>query len=273
MQRRSLLKGGILLGSCLPFSRNLNAEAGSSKRTLVIDAHCHAGKGEEMSAPWSTYADPEVTLRRAAEVGIDKTILFPINNPSFEKANAELARIIERYPDKFIGFAKHDPVREAGRIKEMLTHEVRELGLKGLKLHHLPSREVLDAVAELRIPILYHPDRVSDFHMLATEYPQINFIVAHLGSFASHDYTEHLAAIDLAKRYPNVFLETSSVVFQEYLEMAARELPAEKLIFGTDGPLVDSRVELYKIRLLKLPLESETKVLAGNILRLLSMKS
>jgi uncharacterized protein len=76
-------------------------------------------------------------------------------------------------------------------------------------------------------------------------------------------------AIDVAKRYPNVYLETSSVVFFEYLELAARELPAEKLIFGSDGPLVDSRVELYKIRLLKLPEDQEEKVLSGNILRLL----
>jgi len=59
------------------------------------------------------------------------------------------------------------------------------------------------------------------------------------------------------------------VVFFEYLEMAVRELPAEKIIFGTDGPLVDSRVELYKIRLLKLPKEKEEKILSGNIRRLL----
>ena len=73
----------------------------------------------------------------------------------------------------------------------------------------------------------------------------------------------------MARRYPNVYLETSSVVFTEYLELAAKELPPEKLIFGSDGPLVDSRVELYKIRLLKLPGDHEAKVLSGNILRLL----
>ena len=73
----------------------------------------------------------------------------------------------------------------------------------------------------------------------------------------------------MARRYPNVYLETSSVVFTEYLERAAKELPPEKLIFGSDGPLVDSRVELYKIRLLKLPRDHEAKVLSGNILRLL----
>ncbi|HEV8132426.1 MAG TPA: amidohydrolase family protein, partial [Acidobacteriota bacterium] len=86
---------------------------------------------------------------------------------------------------------------------------------------------------------------------------------------ASQNWSEHLSAIDLAKRYPNVFLETSSVVFFEYLEQAVRELPAEKLIFGSDGPLVDSRVELYKIRLLKLPRENEKKVMGANILRMI----
>jgi predicted TIM-barrel fold metal-dependent hydrolase len=55
-----------------------------------------------------------------------------------------------------------------------------------------------------------------------------------------------------------------------YLERAARELPPEKLIFGSDGPLVDSRVELYKIRLLRLPKDKEQLILGGNISRLLS---
>jgi hypothetical protein len=34
-------------------------------------------------------------------------------------------------------------------------------------------------------------------------------------------------------------------------------LPAEKLLFGSDAPLVDARIERYWIRLLKLPREKE----------------
>jgi predicted TIM-barrel fold metal-dependent hydrolase len=64
-------------------------------------------------------------------------------------------------------------------------------------------------------------------------------------------------------------LETSSVVFHEFLERAAREVPAEKLVFGTDGPLVDQRVEVHKLRLLNLPREKAELVFAGNILRIL----
>jgi predicted TIM-barrel fold metal-dependent hydrolase len=46
--------------------------------------------------------------------------------------------------------------------------------------------------------------------------------------------------------------------------MAAREVP-DKLIFGSDGPEGDSRVEIYKIRLLKLSKDVERKVLGGTV--------
>jgi len=246
------------------------ATAGGQTKPLIIDAHCHAGHGQAMEAPWSTLADPEVTLRHMEEAGIDRTVIFPIGNSrEFTQANREIAEICERYPGKFIGFAKHSPKVEHGRIPGMLRREVEQLGLRGLKLHEQPTRDVLDAVEALGIPILYHPGKVSQYHMIASAYPRIPFIMAHLGSFASHDWTEHLAAIDVARRYENVYLDTSSVVFTKYLEMAAQELGAEKILFGSDGPEVDSRVELFKVRLLKLSPKDEAKVLGGNIQRLL----
>src|SRR3954462_9537701 len=130
MRRRDLLKSGLLAGGMLPMAGHVDAREQDRRTGLVIDAHCHAGTGEAMSAPWTTFADPEVTLRRAAEAGIDKTVIFPIENPTYERANEEIARLVERYPGKFIGFAKHDPQAEAGKIEGLLTREVRELGLK-----------------------------------------------------------------------------------------------------------------------------------------------
>ena len=246
-----------------------------SDRPTVIDAHCHAGKGMnygksyEISDPWTTYNDPKWTLTRAAEAGIDKTIIFPINNTTCKEANEEIASYVRRWPDKFIGFAKHDSKTEAGNIRNMLRHEVLKLGLRGLKLHGIPTTEMVESAAELRIPILFHPPKVKESLEVIGSNPEVSFILAHLGCFASRDWREHVHAIEAAKRIANLYLDTSSVVFFKYLEQAAQELPPEKLIFGSDGPLVDSRVELYKIRLLKLPQEKEELILSGNILRLL----
>ena len=48
--------------------------------------------------------------------------------------------------------------------------------------------------------------------------------------------------------------------------MAAREIP-DKLIFGSDGPDGDSRVEIHKIRLLKLSKDVERNVLGRTVQR------
>jgi uncharacterized protein len=245
--------------------------AAQPSRPLVIDAHCHAGTGTAMQAPWNTRADHDITLRHMAEAGIDRTVVFPINNQEYGRANRELSEICKRYPDKFIGLAKHDPQTEAGRIAEMLRREVKTLGLRGLKLHRLPTREVMDVVRELGIPILYHPEKVANFHMVAAEYPDVPLIMAHLGNFGSQIWTEHVEAIEVAKRYRNVYLETSSVVFFKFLRMAADEVGPDRLIFGSDGPELDSRVELYKVKLLKLAPAAEAKVVGGNIARLLKL--
>ena len=275
MNRRSFVRRGLLLGGGLTAAEALAAEPNS--RSLVIDVHGHAGrglnfaKGDPVADSWTTYNDPKWNLRQAEEAGIDRSVIFPIHNTTYERANEEIATYVRRYPDRFIGFAKHDPKSEAGKIRELLTHEVRKLGLKGLKLHAVPTPEILEVVAELGIPILMHPPKVEDCLEVVRSHPKIDFILAHLGSFASRNWRDHLLAIEACKSLPNLHMDTSGVVFFRYLEKAAQELPAEQLLFGSDAPLVDARIELFKIRLLKLPREKEEKVLGGNARRLLKL--
>jgi predicted TIM-barrel fold metal-dependent hydrolase len=247
------------------------AAGAQTHRVPVIDCHIHAGHAPRLTDPWTTIADPVEILRRMNEAGVDQAVIFPISNePSYTRANQEIAEICRKYPGRFIGFAKHDPVGEQGRIRQMLLEECRALGLRGLKLHGHPGPEILDVCAELGLPILYHPSRVARFNEIAPAYPTVDLILAHLGSDMSMDYREHLAAIEMANKYPNVYLDTSTVVITRYLEKAIAEVPAEKIVYGTDEPEVDTRLEIFKIRVLKLPKEKEEAILGGNILRLLS---
>lgn len=248
------------------------ATAGAQPRkTPVIDCHVHAGHASGLTDPWTTIADPVEILRRMHEAGVDKSVIFPISNdPDYQRANQEIASLCRKYPTRFIGFAKHNPATEKGRIREMMLHECRELGLRGLKLHGHPGPEILDVCAELGLPVLYHPSRVARYEEIAPAYPTVDLILAHLGSDLSMSYREHLAAIAMAQKYPNVYLDTSTVVITRYLEKAIAELPAGKLVYGTDEPEVDTRLEIFKIRVLKLPKEKEEAILGGNMLRLLS---
>jgi uncharacterized protein len=246
-------------------------------KLLVIDCHSHGGIALqpgarlELTTPWDTIADPEIVLQHAREVGIGKTVIFPIDNTNYKEANEYIAQLCQRNPDRLIGFARHDALTEpAGKIRPMLFHEVRELGLRGLKLHTQPNMEILDASKELGIPILYDCNQHCEmYEEFLPSYPTINFIIPHLGSDQSADWRQHLFAIDLAKRYPNVHLDTAAIVYTEYLERAIRELPPEKILFGSDEPEIDCRLEIFKIRHLNLPKEKEQLILGGNITRLL----
>ncbi len=245
-------------------------------RTLVIDCHTQVGEGE-------TWAEPkrpvdykvELVLERAAQAGIDRSCVTAPQNPSYEQANLRVARLSEKYPDKIIGFAVHNPQSETGRLKTMLTEEVKSMGLKGLKTDGHPTREILDVVAELNIPVIYYPvpnpgsELIRMYHLMAATYPSVKFILPHLGSYRTSPWWDHIVAIDLAKRHPNIHLEASGIDTHSFLEMAAQELPAEQIVFGSYAPECDPRVEIYAIKLLKLPPEQEAKVLGGNIQRLL----
>jgi predicted TIM-barrel fold metal-dependent hydrolase len=238
----------------------------------VIDCHCHAGTGDDLTAPWTTSAPLGTYLRRARAAGIGRTVVVPTFPRDSGRGNAELARIVARHPGRLIGFAWIHPRRDAGRVGRLIAQATR-LGLKGVKVHGHDApitREVCEAARRHRLPVLV--DVFSKAHpidMFAPEYPDVPFIVPHLGSFAD-DWRAHRTVIDCMTRHPNVFADTSGVRrFDDLLEAVRRAGP-QKLLFGTDGPWTHPALELRKIRLLHLTPEDERLVTGGNLLRLLS---
>jgi predicted TIM-barrel fold metal-dependent hydrolase len=95
---------------------------------MIIDCHCHAGKGDRMTAPWNTDAPLGQYLQRAARAGIARTIVLPPGHSDYAIANAQLARIVARHPDRLIGFAGVHASRDAGRIFPMVERAVMEWG-------------------------------------------------------------------------------------------------------------------------------------------------
>ncbi len=247
-------------------------------KPLVIDSDAQIGVGETWGSPsrWLEYKI-EALLERSAAAGIDRTCVMAPRNPLYDLPNKQVAKVCEKYPERLIGFAVHNPQQESGHLRQLLTAEVKSLGLKGVKSDGHPSRELLDVAAELNIPVIYYPDLEAHpgparaYYMIATAYPSVRFILPHLGAYRSWQWWAHYEAIDLVKRFPNVYVGTSSVVSRKYLEMAARELPAERILFGSFAPELDPRVEIFSVKLLKLPKPSEALVLGGNIQRLLGL--
>src|SRR6266498_5697802 len=102
---------------------------------MVIDGHCHAGRGERLTAPWNTEAKLGPYLRRARAAGIDRTVVTPLAPyGEYARANREVASIVARHRGRLILFAAVHPRGDRGRIGEMLAHAVRRLGARGLKV-------------------------------------------------------------------------------------------------------------------------------------------
>ena len=104
---------------------------------MIIDGHCHAGRGERLTAPWNTAAPLGAYLRRARAAGIDRTVVFAPFDGDYRIANAEVARIVARHPGRLIGFACVHPNRDAGRVRALVGRAVREWGFRGIKVHRL----------------------------------------------------------------------------------------------------------------------------------------
>lgn len=239
---------------------------------MIIDCHCHAGKGDRITAPWNTEAAIEPYLRRARAAGIDKTIVCATFNSDYNRANAELARIIARYPGRLIGFAFVHAIRDRKKIFSMVARAARQWHFRGIKVHGyeaMPTREVCETARIFRLPIFVDViSRPEVMDMLAPQYPDVNFIVGHLGSYTD-DWRAHQQVVYQIARYPNVYADTSTVRRFDYIVEAVKRAGPRKLLFGSDGPWNHPGVELHKIRLLGLPKKQESLILGGNAMRLL----
>jgi predicted TIM-barrel fold metal-dependent hydrolase len=239
---------------------------------MIIDCHCHAGRGDLLTDPWNTEAPTEPYLRRARAAGIDRTVVFAPFHSDYAAANAEVARVVARHPRRLIGFACVHARRDAGRVFDMVRRAVTRYGFRGIKAHGhdaMLTREVCETARAFRLPLLVDViGRVSVVEMLAPQYRSVNFIIPHLGSF-SDDWRAQQQVVDQLVRHPNVYADTAGVRRFDYLVEAVRRAGPHKLLFGSDGPWLHPGLELHKVRLLELPPRAEALVLGGNALRLL----
>jgi len=118
----------------------------------------------------------EGRIRTMDEAGIDMQMLSlstpgceqfsPADGAAFsKKSNDELSKAVKRYPDRFIGLAALAP-QSPSEAADELERAVKELGLKGVKIHphigdtHLDDERywiIFERAEKLDVPIYLHP--------------------------------------------------------------------------------------------------------------------
>jgi uncharacterized protein len=241
----------------------------------VFDAHMHVD--DVPSLGWSmTAAD---CIRKMDAAGVDQAIVMSITDaPAMNPGVLELvAAACAEFPGRLHGFARIHPGYGQQAI-QLLRTAVNDLGFVGLKLHpvstlsHPSGADTVALVREaarLGVPVLFHcgdepmttPYQIAP---LARMVPEAQIILAHMGGYYHVD-----DAIDAAEQIPNLYLETSAVPYPGKITEAVRRIGADRVIFGSDGPVCPSALELEKIRLAGLAEQDLPLVLSGNLERLL----
>lgn len=256
----------------------------------IIDAHVHFGTGPSDNPP--AQLGPMYDLHTGEQLiavldqaKIDRAVVFPAHaygpvdyDPTYERANARVADVVARHPDRLIGFARVTPPYRDRAVREF-RRCIADYKVKGLKLHpdwdHFRASDVellgplMELCAQHRLPVLIYSaygliSQPVHTLTLAQAFPTVPIIVSHMGYRLAAD------AIAVAKLAPNVYLETSDVG-SITIDGAIRALGADRVIYGSDLPYSVPEHELSKVTLLPgVSAEDKSKILGGNLSRLLA---
>ena len=132
------------------------------------------------------------------------------------------------------------------------------------------STAILETAADLRLPILGH-FTPAECDQLMQRVPEATVVMAHMGGQPYALGNWHLA-VEVAGRHRNLYLDTaSSQIDNGMLEHAVRQVGPEKILFGTDIPLLDPWVQRAKVEGAEISDEAKALILGGNMQRLLGL--
>jgi len=243
---------------------------------MMIDAHVHIGKSTRLQID----VDGEHLVRIADEMGFEKICCTDLTALFYDmhEGNRLLYKEMKKFPDRIIGYASLHSTRFGEEALQELDRCANDYGMRGLKIYSTPQMTIaepaivpiLEKTVELGFPILAHATPLECEYLMAAV-PECRLMMAHAAAqpYAHGDWNR---AIMAAKFYPNLYLETaSSTIDTGFLETCVRELGPEKIIFGTDIPLLDPYFQLSKVRDTNVAADGLKKILGGNILRLMGL--
>jgi predicted TIM-barrel fold metal-dependent hydrolase len=279
------------------------------RQKMIIDAHVHICPDKIAKASAKVFKERNkfswfydgtlgTFLKEAEKNGISKGIAVNVVvNPVFNsKANDFTASMVEKYPDKLIGYifihpGNENPAAEVERCVK--TYGFKAIKINGSLHRFFPADErmlsVYQRAMELGVMVLTHcGPNVENFYKSPKEinerqfaeprswipilerYPDLKIILAHfVGS--THYYDE---ALEVLERFPHVYTDTAMVLNKLTSEEATsfvKKIGAERVIFGTDYPGHECHHEIELVKKLDLTDEEKEMIFSKNITRLLEL--
>jgi predicted TIM-barrel fold metal-dependent hydrolase len=244
---------------------------------MIIDGHTHLFK----RFAYLEGLVPTDLVSHLRAGGADAAVVFTFDGffGPYVDCNNALARAASEFEGVLYPFCTVNP-RDGERAVAEMRRCVRDLGMKGMKLHPwlqgfsctdalvLP---IMEEATGLGIPVVFHdgtPPYCTTLQIahLAKQFPTAKIILGHAGLryFARE-------VVVAAHRYPNLIICFCSTPWGD-VKYIAGEVAAERLIFGSDLPFCGIEWLTNGIRAIeKLDIGQTEKelILGGNLERLL----
>ena len=237
---------------------------------------------------------PEDYISMMDRCGIERSLLIAQRSGDMRiKGSAHMptdyiAGLIEAHPNRFSGMIGVDPSKIMESLAEV-EHAVRDLGFVGAHLYPHWFDEAPDAAkyypfyakcCELDVPIqmqvghclVYNPHRrlPSVGHpicldRIAMDFPDLKLIGIHIG------YPWYEEMISVAWKHANVYIGLDAYAPKYWPEATRHYMNSfgqDKVIFGTDWPVVDPERAMNDIAHMEWKPNSKRKVLRDNALKL-----
>jgi predicted TIM-barrel fold metal-dependent hydrolase len=245
------------------------------------------------SQPKARLATAEELLAAMDEAGIDLSVVLNIGWVSHElcvKTNDYILDSVSRYPRRLIGFCAVQPRAEDAAIVEI--ERCARAGAKGIgelrsdvQAFDLSDRRTMkplvDATLKHDLVFLTHssepvgheysgkgsitPDILYSF---ITAFPNLKLVCAHWGGGLPF----YALMPEVAGALANVLFDSAATVFlykPDIFEQVSHIIGSDKILFGTDYPLMHQNRVLAQVQSARLLEEDKVKILGANAQKLL----
>jgi predicted TIM-barrel fold metal-dependent hydrolase len=249
------------------------------------------------------YSDPKAKIATADELiasmdeaGVDISVILNIGWTTHElcvETNDYIIDAVSRYPQRLVGFCAVQPQSAKAAAAEI--ERCAKAGIRGvgemrpdIQLFDLCDEVIMEPLAEVlkahKLALLLHasepigheypgkggitPDILYPF---ITSFPDLTVVCAHWGGGLPF----YALMPEVKKAMGNVYFDSAASPFlytPEVYSQVIQLVGADRVLFGSDYPLLAQSRLLKEIEGLDLAVETKSLVLAGNALKLLGIE-
>lgn len=232
---------------------------------MITDAHMHVGEFPLFNVRLDRASLADYLVENSIDVGI----VFNPDNDLVRETVHEVASAFGLF------WANPKDPDCVPRLRDFLD----DPRFRGVKMHPLldgyhPNEPfvwpVIELLVERGLPALIHcghpiftlPWSIEE---LVVNFEEAKIVLGHMG----HGNIVYIdGAIAVAERHPNVWLETSGMPMSSKILEAVRRVGTDRVVYGSDGPFHQPRVEQLKVELAGLDGAALAEVMSNTAQRL-----